>query len=151
MGRAGRLPPLAPDRFEAEVRRRVADGSLSFSLSNDTDIIIDMYRRGFLAAFDGFRRLRGLTNPKETTSIYYGNLKWGDEHAEELAHSLRFVCQQCKMKDGEVEIQVNDNKFSEQAQQMLMDAVGQKSKYRRDIKNCKLIMTGLKNRMDGWK
>ena len=109
--RAGRKPPLDPNGAEAQMRAGLAAGSLSFSYASDSQVVIDMYRRGFIAAFDGYRALRNLS-PEEDTSIYFAGLGWTDRDAERLAASLAFVSDTCEMATGEVEIHVQQNCFT---------------------------------------
>lgn len=71
----GREPPASPDRVEVEMRRRIEEGTLSFSYSEDIEPVIAMYQRGFVNAFECYRQLRSIP-PGAGTSIYYGRLRY---------------------------------------------------------------------------
>ena len=101
--RAGRLPPLSPPRLEAAMRERVAAGSLSFSYASDLEPVLDMYRRGFVQAFEGYRKLRGIA-PGAGTTIFYGNLGWEAAEALELAKVIAFIGGHCEMTEGALEL-----------------------------------------------
>eukprot|EP00035_Acanthoeca_spectabilis_P029726 m.6178 g.6178 ORF g.6178 m.6178 type:complete len:581 (+) comp3807_c0_seq1:136-1878(+) len=108
---AGREPPSCPTRVEAEMRRRIEDGTLVFSYASDVEPVIAMYHRGFLNAFDTYRSIRCIPRGSGT-SIFYGKLGWGSEEALVLAESIRYVNEHCEMADGSIEIFVPGNHIS---------------------------------------
>lgn len=120
--KAGRGPPRSPDQVGDDIRGRVDTGDLFFSYMADVDVVIEMYRRGFIAAFDSYRQLRG-THADAATSIYYGRLGWTDDDADIFAASLRFANDHCEMPDGPVEITTRGNAFTEAGIHKLMSAV----------------------------
>ena len=74
------------------MRERVAAGTLSFSYASDIEPVLGMYRRGFVEAWGGYRRLRSIATNAGTT-VFYGNLGWGDAEAAELAECILFIGQ----------------------------------------------------------
>ncbi len=52
--------PLSPPRFGAQLRARVAEGTLAFTSGADLELVVQLYEAGFVAAFDDYRRLHGL-------------------------------------------------------------------------------------------
>jgi hypothetical protein len=112
MAHEGRQAPLSPDQVEVEMRTRVAECSLSFSYASDLETVIDLYRRGFIHGFDGYRALRHVA-PDKQTSIWYGNLCWGDREAEDLSSTLQYAQQHCSMTDGVLEIDITGNTIGE--------------------------------------
>ena len=119
--RAGRQPPLSPPALEQDMRARVSAGSLSFSYAADIEPVIEMYRRGFVQAFVGYRQLRSIP-PGAGTSVFYGNLGWGADEAALLADAIRFIGEHCEMADGAVELTFSGNHFPPESRKQLMAA-----------------------------
>ena len=119
--RAGRQPPLSPPALEQDMRARVSAGSLSFSYAADIEPVIEMYRRGFVQAFVGYRQLRSIP-PGAGTSVFYGNLGWGADEAALLADAIRFIGEHCEMADGAVELTFSGNHFPPESRKLLMAA-----------------------------
>lgn len=135
----GREPPASPPRVEAEMRRRIGDGSLSFSYAHDVEPVIAMYRRGFLAAFESYRELRCIEKGN-MTSIFYGNLGWGDAEAFVLAEAVAYVNEHCTLADGPIEVTVTGNHIQEAGQKALGGFFTGKATYTMPEK---LYVTGL--------
>ena len=103
------------------MRARVSAGSLSFSYAADIEPVIEMYRRGFVQAFVGYRQLRSIP-PGAGTSVFYGNLGWGADEAALLADAIRFIGEHCEMADGAVELTFSGNHFPPESRKLLMAA-----------------------------
>jgi hypothetical protein len=70
----GRLPPLTPSAFEAQLTNRTfTNGKV------DRPLVCQLYRTGFDAQFE------------RAQSLVYGGLGWGDQEAEQLIAVLRIV------------------------------------------------------------
>ena len=83
--RAGRDPPLSPDDAEGVIR------SLKFSYQSDTEAVIDMYRRGFVAAFAGYNGVY----TSGGAGVMWAGLKWNDEEGRRLAKAIQFAEEHC--------------------------------------------------------
>lgn len=117
--RAGRRSPLSPTEFAAEMRRRVEDGSLAFTAGKvDMDTVIQLYERGFVAAFDSFPRVSQGHN-----IISFFGLGFGAGQAESLISALAFVREKCTFPNGPVRISAEGNGFSEDSKATLRDVV----------------------------
>ena len=104
------------------MRERVAAGSLSFSYASDLEPVLDMYRRGFVQAFEGYRKLRGIA-PGAGTTIFYGNLGWEAAEALELAKVIAFIGGHCEMTEGALELVLSGNKFGPAGVELLQKAI----------------------------
>ena len=113
---AGRAPPLPPPALEAELRQRVAEETLFFSYASDLQPVVDLYRAGFENAFASYRKLRGVSNQPAGTTIFWGNLGWGDAEGRVVASAIQYVGEHCLMDDGSVEVDLRGNKFSRAVQ-----------------------------------
>lgn len=146
---AGRQPPLSPDTVEAEMRARIAAGTLAFSYEEDVEPVIAMYRRGFVAAFAGYRQLRQIAEGAGTT-IYYGKLGWTDADAAVLADAIRYADQHCDIRFGKIELQFSENRFTSKGVGMLLAAAGQGPKHAPAADRgapLKFLITGLKKQL----
>ena len=121
---AGRQPPLSPDAVAKEMRARVSAGTLAFTYEADIEPVIEMYRKGFVAAFAGYRQLRQIKEGAGTT-IYYGQLGWTDADAAVMADAIRYADQHCDMRGGKIELQFTDNRLTSKGVDMLRAAAGQ--------------------------
>ena len=74
----GRKPPMAPDKIEREVREMVAVGTLSFSYAADLEPVIELYRQGFVSAF-------------QERHLLFADLGWGEAEFAELAVALKYL------------------------------------------------------------
>jgi hypothetical protein len=54
----GREPLTSPEQVAAELREGVAAGSLVFTASADLDVVIDLYEKAFVHAFNTFLQAR---------------------------------------------------------------------------------------------
>lgn len=108
-----RHPPLSPDQVKAELHELTASGVMKFSYIEDLETVVDMYRRGFVDAFNGYRKLRCVAPGHSTTTIWYGELGWGPREAEDLAMALNYAQAHCPMEDGYIEIELPGNRFGE--------------------------------------
>ena len=120
--RTGRRPPLSPSRLEQEMSTRVAAGTLSFSYASDIEPVFELYRRGFVQAFVGYRQLRSIKTGAGT-SVFCGNLGWGAEEAAQLADAIRFIGEHCEMAGGAIELTLRGNCFPPESQELIMVAV----------------------------
>ena len=107
-----RHPPRSPDQVEEEMRQRTESGDLKFSYIEDLQKVVEMYRRGFVDAFNGYRALRCVARGHSTT-IWYGNLGWGPSEAADLARALEYAHTHCPMTDGYIEIELTGNRLGE--------------------------------------
>ena len=118
--RAGRRSPLSPTAFALEMRSRVEDGSLAFTAGKvDMDTVIELYQRGFVAAFDSFP----LVSLGHNIVSFFG-LRFGAEgQADSLIGALDYVSANCTFPNGAVRISAEGNSFSDQSKAALRDAV----------------------------
>lgn len=79
VGKAGRLPPLAPPDFAALLTDGVGSGAVGFTAGADLQIVIDAYSAGFKQTM------------ASATALVYKGLGWGDEEASVCAQALLYA------------------------------------------------------------
>ena len=50
--KAKRPAPISPEQFSLKLREQVATGDVGFTSSADLDFVIELYRSGFVEAFE---------------------------------------------------------------------------------------------------
>ena len=119
--RAGRRAPLSPTAFAEEMGRRVDDGSLAFTSSKaDKDLVIGLYRTGFVAAFDTYPIISHGHNIISFFGLDFGS---SEKQAANLAMALAYVARHCTFPHGPVRISCEGNGFSPKSQAVLRKAV----------------------------
>lgn len=88
--KAGRPPMMSPERVERELREGVASGALAFTASADLDLVIGIYRRGFLEALESMRG----------QEVCLHNCGWGDAEVAVLVEAFQYVARH--LKEGAV-------------------------------------------------
>jgi len=98
--KAKRPLPLSPERAEEELRRSVADGSLTFMASADfdavadLDVIVGLYAAGFVSAIND-HAYNSCSAKGGEGDIYLTGLEWGDAKAAKLAEALKYAAVHC--------------------------------------------------------
>ena len=112
--KAGRQPFMSPEAAERELRQGVADGSIHFSYVSDMDGVINMYREGFVRAFETFNfGIRGANG----SSLFYKELGWGAAEAPTLVEAIKYADRHCdKEKTGKLTLDFEHNDFTAEEQ-----------------------------------
>lgn len=126
--RAGRPPPLSPDAFEQALGVKMREGEVRFSAPADAILVCELYRSGFVEAFDAYRFLK-----REDNVLYYSGLGWGAQEALVLKVALAYVAQHCfspgtlaEDLDADAVMMVVDlsrNDFGEEEERALREAL----------------------------
>jgi hypothetical protein len=120
----GTRPPLtSPEQMATELREGVASGEIGFTSGADADVVIELYAKGFVGAFDTF-----LQYTSNVPMIYYQRLRWGTKELPTLVAALEYAEAHCrpkdaKGKDGMVCLDVSGNWFTEAEKAQLRVAV----------------------------
>jgi len=109
-GKANRPAPIAPDAFHQMLTSGVADGSIKFTNSGDTDVVARIYERAFLDEMSGASRL------------VYDHLGWGDEQLTSLSAALVYAHNHGALENCE-RILLNGNEFGEPGMRSLSEAL----------------------------
>ena len=110
---------MSPEVAERQLRQGVADGSIHFSYVSDMDGVINMYREGFVRAFETFNGIRG----GGSKTIFYNNLGWGAAEAPTLLEAIRYADRHCdKEKTGQLQLDFEYNKFTAKEKAELVGA-----------------------------
>jgi hypothetical protein len=79
----GDRPPLtSPDQLAKEFRQGAALGTLTFPEVCDADLVVELYTRVFIRAFNTYRSYDC------NGQIFYDGLGWGTEHVPTLIAAL---------------------------------------------------------------
>jgi len=119
--RSGRSPPLAPDRFAALVRRQLEAGDLAFTAASDVDVVLEMYRAGFVRVFETYRRF----DPQGFFAAWAG-LAWGEAEAKHVAHALSYAAERCsktRTAQGGLSLRFEGNQFGKEGERAIQRAV----------------------------
>jgi len=108
--KAGREPFMSPDRVARELREGVASGAVAFTAASDVELVIDLYARGFVRAFDTFKEVRGGRG-----SLFYERLGWGRAEVPILVEAIEYANKHCKLPEGGLDLWMFDgNKFDDE-------------------------------------
>lgn len=119
IGRHGnRTPPLAPDEFGAMMQEGVNSGELKFTHKGDLRTVSELYRLGFVHAFDTWGRATG---GRERYNL--SNLGWGSAEAGVLTRALVYMVTHCTFTDGQIGFKLTGNGFSKEDEAALGAAV----------------------------
>ena len=122
LSRGLRPPPQSPTHFAKHLRQRVASGELSFSAESDLEMVIDMYKRGFVSIFDEYRDF-----DPEGFFAAWAAMGWGECEAKQIAAVLTYAAKVCKAKSA-VSLRLEGNQFGKAGQQVIEHAIkGSKS------------------------
>ena len=118
--RAGRQPFMSPEVAERQLRQGVADGSIHFSYVSDMDGVINMYREGFVRAFETFNfGIMGGNNKM----VFYNELGWGAAEVPTLVEAIKYADRHCdKEKTGKLSLDFEYNNFTEEEKAQLKGA-----------------------------
>ena len=118
-------PPLtSPEQMATELREGVASGEIGFTSGADADVVIELYAKGFIGAFDTYAQY-----DSGVPMIYYTYLGWGTEEVPTLVAALEYAEAHCRPKDEEgkedeqVSLAFHDNEFTEAEKARLRAAV----------------------------
>ena len=109
-GKANRPAPIAPDAFHRMLTSGVADGSIKFTNSGDTEVVARIYERAFLDEMSGAGELA------------YGGLGWGDEQLTSLSAALVYAHDHGALEKCEV-LHLSYNAFGEPGMRSLSEAL----------------------------
>jgi hypothetical protein len=118
-----RSPPVSPHALAKELREGVESGSLFFSYAADLEEVVEMYRRGFISAFENF----GTTRVDKEGHIDFSELGWGDDEAYVLADAFAYVEKHCDFA-VQIPVRLGGNTFTAKGRGVLEVAVGRKLK-----------------------
>ena len=108
--KAGRQPFMSPEVAERQLRQGVADGSIHFSYVSDMDGVINMYREGFVRAFETYNfGVRGVN----ANTLFYQSLGWGAAEVPTLVEAIKYADRHCDEK-ADLTLWFNNNKFDEE-------------------------------------
>ena len=110
---AARPPPMSPDRVERELREGVASGAIAFTKGADLDLVIGIYRRGFVAAIE--------EGPK---ALFYTYLGWGDEVVPTVVEAVEYFKAHRTRPDEAKFFNFNNNAFTDEGKRALKAAAG---------------------------
>ena len=117
--KAGRPPPQPPPTFAKHLRERVASGELSFSAESDLDVVIEMYRAGFVSIFENYRAF-----DPDGFFAAFAAMDWGEEEARQVAAALGYAAKHCKgAKSAGVSVRLEGNRFGTAGQQAIAKAI----------------------------
>jgi len=109
-GKANRPAPIAPDAFHRMLTSGVADGSIKFTNSGDTDVVARIYERAFLDEMSGAKVLD------------YRFLEWGDEQLTSLSAALVYAHDHGALEKCEF-LNLKFNEFGEPGMRSLSEAL----------------------------
>ena len=120
----GTRPPLtSPEQMATELREGVASGEIGFTSGADADVVIALYTKGFVGAFDtALQYISGIT-------IFYMDLGWGTAEVPTLVAALEYAEAHCRPKDEEGEEDANmylsfiNNEFTDAEKARLRAAI----------------------------
>ena len=119
--KSSRKPFKSPELVARELREGVLDSTIAFTAAADVDVVVGLYQRGFVKAFETFRQTGG-------DQIYYAGLGWGSEEAPILAEALKYAHEHCKATDKPPLLRLDGNKFTPEDKKMLKAAVPDESR-----------------------
>ena len=109
-GTANRPAPITPDAFHRMLTSGVADGSIKFTCSGDTEVVARIYERAFLDEMSGAKVLA------------YQFLGWGDEQLTSLSAALVYAHDHGALEKCEG-LYLGGNAFGEPGMRSLSEAL----------------------------
>jgi len=112
----------SPEQMATELHEGVTSGEIGFTSGADADVVIDLYAKGFVAAFDTALQYG-------SDCIFYHNLGWGTAQVPTLVAALEYAEAHCRPKDEEgkedtmVGLSFRDNWFTEAEKARLRAAI----------------------------
>ena len=101
--KAGRQPFMSPERVARELREGMACGAVAFTAASDVEVVIELYARGFVRAFDTFQDVRGGSG-----MLYYNRLGWGRDEVPILVEALQYANEHCEQPKGGLSLSIFD-------------------------------------------
>jgi len=83
---AARRAPKSPDAYSADLRERIASGDVAFTHDSDVDVVLGIYERGFVHAFNTYLDCRD-GNP----TIHFTILRWGDDKIDAIVEAFAYA------------------------------------------------------------
>jgi len=117
-GDKGRSPPLSPDVIARELREGVLSGKVGFTAASDVELVIEIYTRGFVKAFETHCAFEG-------GRIWYQSLGWGKAEVPSLVEAIKYAenkCDATKM-ERKLTLVLSRNKFDAEDEAALQEAV----------------------------
>jgi len=126
---------MSPDSVAKEMRSQIASGELSFSYAADAEVVIEMYRKGFIETFRQYKVYK-----PDADMVDFSDLGWRDSDAYILADALKFMAENdCAQEGLHFDVGIDGvaaaaagalkkglaNDFSPAARQALLDAAQQ--------------------------
>jgi hypothetical protein len=108
--KVGRQPPMSPPQFEQTLRARLANGTLAFTNGAvDADLVVDLYRTGFVKAFETMPQLSLIHNVISFVGLGFGS---SPASVKLLSATLSYLRDSCSFAHGPVQIDASANGFS---------------------------------------
>ena len=115
--KTGRAPPLTPPAFARGLKQRVAEGEVTFSNDADLELVIEMYRRGFISVFERYRDF-----DPDGFFAAFAAMAWGESEAMQVASALGYAAKHCKSKST-ISLRLEGNAFGGDGQQAIEKAI----------------------------
>ena len=124
--KAGRAPPISPEAAVRELRDGVASGAIAFASPSDMELVLEIYTRGFTAAFETYRASTGKDPASRCTSIIgYEGLGWGKAEVARIVEAIEYAeghCDAAKV-GAKLTLVLSDNEFDSEDKATLEAAV----------------------------
>jgi len=118
--KARRPPPMSPDDFATQMREGIASGRLAFTAKADAEFVIDQYRKGFIAAYEGHTRIQ-----KNGPWIHMTNIGWGPDEGHTIARAIAYAEEHCSPPQ-QLYLNLDNNNFDSDAVAAIKEAAGEK-------------------------
>ena len=119
--KAPRPPPISPEQLALDLREAVGRGEVTFTIASDLELALKIYERGFIAAINDFA-YNHTSQSSKNGDIFYRNLKWGDNEADEIEGAMRYATENCDPLGTRVFHVFDGNKFTHQAKERIQAA-----------------------------
>jgi hypothetical protein len=126
---AERVAPWAPDKFGSWLRDAVAKDQVAFTSGSDLDLVIGIYEKGFVHAFNTYREIKNIG------LIHFTLLRWGDDAIDALEEAFTYADKHCTF-DEPLKIALGlGNKFTDDGKNRLMAAFSKFSKFKCSVES----------------
>ena len=115
----GKRPcPHSPDAVAKEIRDGVASGALAFTSGGDMEVVIDLYTRGFVEAFDTYLSI----TDNNMGIVEYQDFGWDEEDGRAFAEAIRYAEEHCTKNGRTLTFLMKGNNFGEKSSKLLKEA-----------------------------
>ena len=115
--KTGRAPPLTPTAFAKSLRARVERGELSFSSPTDLELVLEMYRHGFVHVFETYRAFDA-----DGFFAAWAAMEWALPEARQVAAALSYASKHCRVR-SEISLRLEGNRFGREGQEAIEKAI----------------------------